>query len=385
MAWSPSSLAAPPFAWLTSTVPGSLPSFAVLLAAVGIVIVPLLGIAYVTLRTRLRRAAFFELFTQPDIGIFYLASRGRPIRQADGETTDAYRVRLASDCERFCLREFKGEFGHVHFVLPMILASVTMALVVLFLVGQGFGAPVGPAPPTAVTFALIGGLLWTLYVLFRDYARTDLRPASFNWISFRFVLALAIGLVADRLFPAAAADLGAFVLATIPFGDAHRFIRSKVPGLAVEEVRPPLTVVQGVDPETVERLSELGIHTVQQLAFVDPLRLMLGTNLSPKVLIDWIDQALLYIYVGDDIAKLRPRGIRGAIEMASLYREEYYARPDAVDKAGLQVIASVAAALSISAEEVLKLVRSLYQDNQVLTLWRLWGSLDPDQRAPALL
>jgi len=220
--------------------------------------------------------------------------------------------------------------------------------------------------------------VWVFYVLFRDYAVTDIHPGTFHWISFRYVLAVTVGIVSTGAFAEGLRDIGSFVLATLPFADVIRFIRSKAPGLGADEPGPKLSVIQGMDAESAERLAEVGIRSVQQLAFVDPLRLMLGSNLSPKVLIDWMDQAFLYMYVDKAIEKLRPRGVRGAMEMAALYQEKFYKDPPSASD---PLIASFARCLELSESELLRLIKSLYFDNQVLTLWRLWGSLDPDQRS----
>ena len=66
----------------------------------------------------------------------------------------------------------------------------------------------------------------------------------------------------------------------------------------------------------IDRLNEAGISNVQQLAFTDPLRLLVRTNLDWKVILDLVDQAFLALYVGAKIVELRSLGIRGAVELS---------------------------------------------------------------------
>jgi hypothetical protein len=224
-----------------------------------------------------------------------------------------------------------------------------------------------PNTPTAVLFALLGATVWSFYIVIRDYTRSDLSPAAFYWISFRFVLAIALAILATRIFPVALVEIGAFVLSTLPFDEGIRLIRSRVPGLAIEESTPRLTILQGLSPENAERLRELGVQTMEQLAYADPLRLLLGSNFPPKVLIDWMDQALLYLYLGEKVGELRPCGIRGAIELAALEEETQ-------DSA---LVGRLAKRVDREPEEFSHLIKTLAEDTQATTLLRLWGTLDP--------
>jgi hypothetical protein len=335
---------------------------------VGALTIPTIGIAYIFFRLRLRREAFMALFTEPRVGGPYLASRGRRITPKPDESSEALSQRVRDACRELCLQEFKGEFGLIHFSLPLILASILTGLVVACLVGEGVGASLHSGIPRSVLFALLGGLIWSLFGIFRDYTRTDVRPATFYWIAFRYLLALSIGVMADKMFAPGVSDIGAFAVATLPFSDAIKFIRSKTQGAVEEDSRLKLTLIQGLDRESAERLEELGIRTIQQLAYGDPLRLLLGSNLPTKVLVDWMDQALLYVYLEDKFALLRSRGVRGAIDLATVYGQK---DPD-------PLIKSFSEQLSIPPADFMYLIRCLHYEDQVITLWRLWG-LDPDR------
>src|SRR5438445_3955231 len=261
------------------------------LILIGSLTLPTIGVAYLFLRIRLRREDFLALFTDPAVGGPYLATRGQLIKRDANEAIEAYRSRVKAECTKFCLRQFKGEFGRLHWLLPLILAALLTWITITFLIQEAFGTPLKEETPLPIFFALLGGLLWSFYVVFRDYTQTDLSPTTFYWIAFRYVLAIALGSLASEVFATGFANVGAFVLAILPFEDTIRFIRSKIPDLEAEKVELKLTSLQGLTPDNAERLKELGVQTIQQLAYADPLRLLLGSNLSARVLIDWMDQA----------------------------------------------------------------------------------------------
>lgn len=68
----------------------------------------------------------------------------------------------------------------------------------------------------------------------------------------------------------------------------------------------------------IDRLQEEGIYTIQQLAYADPVDLVIRSNFQYAHIVDWVDQAILSIYMPDTLDRLRPCGIRGALEFAHL-------------------------------------------------------------------
>jgi hypothetical protein len=254
----------------------------------------------------------------------------------------------------------------------MLMAWGATGIAIAVLVAEAFGQSLRPDTPPAVLYAVLGAFFWGAWTVIRGSARWDLMPQTFYWVLFRYILAVAYGLLASELFTAAFANLGAFVVATLPFAESLRFVRSRlsgqIKGWSPAEGHPRLGDLQGLDPSTVERLEELGVYTTQELALSDPLDLLLRSNFSPKILIDWMDQAFLYNYVGERILELRRRGIRGAIELASLRDEP--------EVAGL--LQSLAQVLGISEADIRNLIRSLYLDNQLRLIWEVWGVFEED-------
>ena len=62
----------------------------------------------------------------------------------------------------------------------------------------------------------------------------------------------------------------------------------------------PLTELEGIDLYDRTRLAEEGINNIEALAHADIVDLMSSTRISAAELVDWTDQAILYLRVGGD-------------------------------------------------------------------------------------
>jgi hypothetical protein len=80
----------------------------------------------------------------------------------------------------------------------------------------------------------------------------------------------------------------------------------------------PLTQVKGITPEIAERLVEEGIADVHGLAMADPLRLIRNTNFDKRLIVSWIDEALLITTLRERWSDMEARGITGAVSFVSL-------------------------------------------------------------------
>jgi hypothetical protein len=104
----------------------------------------------------------------------------------------------------------------------------------------------------------------------------------------------------------------------------------------------PLTELEGIDLYDRTRLAEEGISNVEALAHADIVDLMSSTRISAAELVDWTDQALLYLRVGGDahaqcdpddagaepppnvrrnLGHLRSFGIRTATDLVQVYEQ----------------------------------------------------------------
>lgn len=233
--------------------------------------------------------------------------------------------------------------------------------------------------PPSFFFGVLGAYLWGLYDMLVRYRSMDLTPSSIHFVWLRMLVAGVLGyIVSLGLMPdvaiAVAFGIGVFPLQTLQRFVTERAQRSLQFG---EEEQPAekadLHKLQGASRTVINRLGEEGIDSVEHLAFADPINLLLRTSIEWKVLLDLIDQAVLYAYVGDKIDALRLCGIRGAME-ASGIGEDLFSSDD--DKR--QHIAELLNAISnkVDLEECMlkHMFISIADDLHVQFIWSLWAA-----------
>lgn len=136
----------------------------------------------------------------------------------------------------------------------------------------------------------------------------------------------------------------------------------------------PLELIRGIDLWKSYRFEEEGIESVQNLATADLRALAIKTRYPIKTLADWMDQAILIHRLGDKATKLWGHGIEGsAIELAS--RSPANNGNNAESRADA---ANIAKALELGDEQsnIEHLMDSLFWDESVRTLWRVWQKRD---------
>jgi hypothetical protein len=172
--------------------------------------------------------------------------------------------------------------------------------------------------PLTMTFA--GAWLFSTVMLITRWAQDDLHPRSYFYSAVRLVVAFLVGLLfANWLgkpskytanlmlaFAVGAAPLE-FVRAVLRVvGKGVGGIGSEVWKAIVKEFKPPdwgskhpLTALEDLTIWDDTRLYQEGIQNVHALATADLERLVLNTPFPAQQLVDWVDQALLYIHVKD--------------------------------------------------------------------------------------
>ena len=200
-----------------------------------------------------------------------------------------------------------------------------------------------PEHSTAVHFAFLGAYFFSLQALFRRYVRRDLGPNAYLAMSMRIILAV-IGvwvamealkdLVPDFDTRSSAALVVAFAIGAFP-QIVWKLISSVVkrfPGMANAlpslKTDLPLNRLAGFTIWHETRLEEEDVENVPNMATADLVGLILHTRFPPDRIIDWVDEAILYMHLGAAELKdpnglfrkgLRPRGIRTASSLVSGY------------------------------------------------------------------
>ena len=235
--------------------------------------------------------------------------------------------------------------------------------------------------PRSVMLAFIGAFVWGMYEALRRYRGLSLSPESLHFIWVRMLiggtLAPVVSSVGATLFAGGFNDFIAFGLGAMPVKTLSDWIQGQVTTrlqVSTSPTEPPtLQSLQGATASGLDTLSEADIDNTQELAYSDPLKLFLRTNIPWKVILDLIDQALLFNYVGEKAKSLRTLGIRGAIEFAALYEPLHPAAPSAAASGNINiVVARIAELLGEQVDVVLNLIDTLRADFQVQFLTSLW-------------
>ena len=178
-------------------------------------------------------------------------------------------------------------------------------------------------PPVAVA-AVLGAYMWSLSEFTAKSLRRALAPRDLWWVSFRLVIAVPLaysltGFVKDDFGVPVAFLLGVFPTQTL-MNFSRRLARKKLDlGEGPKQQESEVQALQSIDSRIAERLVDENILTNLQLAYADPIVLCIRTNLGFNTVVDYVSQALLWIYLEDDTAKLRKFGLRGAQEVRSLW------------------------------------------------------------------
>jgi hypothetical protein len=268
-----------------------------------------------------------------------------------------------------------------------ILAIVAAMAVVLVRANRLLGLPPGleglmADAPRTFSAGVAGAYVLNMYEVLRRYRTGDLFPASlhFNWLHLVLASIVAPFFCVAAKVPFSVAGLVAFGVGAFPIRDtisATREFAAKRMSMVRSQIpseRPSLHNLQGLTEEIIERLEEEGIASTEHLAYADPVKLLLRTNIEWIVIIDLIDQALLFNYMESDITKLRPAGIRGSIEMAMIGSRLYEATATDENREWAKTqVSIIAGLLGQKQEEVLGLIRTMYEDSQVQLIWSLFG------------
>jgi hypothetical protein len=207
---------------------------------------------------------------------------------------------------------------------PVLVATVVIAFGwTLTMVGTG-GTPSLDAlfypNYTPVAFAFLGAYFFALHAILRGYVRGDLRPKTYSYIVVRILSVLVLAWILEALMGDGKEVLAlAFVTGIVPDTALYRireFMRAA--GSSRRDMNSlfetlPLTNLDGIDLYDRARLETEGVTNIEALAHHDLVDLMIQTRIPVARLVDWTDQAILYLHLGVDAAGRDTKG-RSALE-----------------------------------------------------------------------
>lgn len=216
--------------------------------------------------------------------------------------------------------------------LPMTVTAVLTTALPTAVGGAPASAfiPQNPDVIRLLFFAYLGAYVYGVMELIRRYNTFDLQPQVYAGILARMVTAVALVFVgALAVFnagsgyqaPAAAPGFAtlwlpgvvAFVIGAFPSRGLDWLWRLAEPVLTGRAADLPTTLpidhLLGVSTWHAARLQQIGIDDAQNLAGADLKELLLSTPFDAQVLVNWVDQALLYTRVGAAIGVFRKQQI----------------------------------------------------------------------------
>ncbi len=181
-----------------------------------------------------------------------------------------------------------------------------------------------------LSWAFVGGFIWSAQNILRRVISYDLAPNVFYSAGIRIMLASAVALALS--FMLGSSEGGSFmnVRGSLP---AIAFITGMFPDRMVSYLMRvfekylmtseldlntkhlSLNNIQGFSLNHKERFKELGIDNAQNLATASLTTMLIETPYDARQLLDWIGQAKLLCYAGQNINKVRAVGIRTVYDL----------------------------------------------------------------------
>ena len=261
---------------------------------------------------------------------------------------DAAKTALDPQLESKFKDLFQTDFGIKIYIVPAII-FVAVGAIVLFLGyvgGIGLAVAVGthmPAPvqPFGMTFdlvsvaAIFGAYTWVASdVIVRNHQWT-LHPSDLAWYALRMIIAIPLGqalaltvggsnVAAGVTLPTGAGAFVAFVGSMFSLDSITQALGTAATRFGFQmnastEERDDLIVkLSGVDEDKARALATEGVSTIGQLVTIDPIRVSIRTGLPFEYVLNLIDAALLWVFVGASLKPMAPLGLRGASDVLAL-------------------------------------------------------------------
>jgi hypothetical protein len=244
-------------------------------------------------------------------------------------------------------------------LFPVLLATFIIGVgwVLYFAVSRDWCAQVKLIPPIDLfivcvhpfTFGFLGAYLFSLSLLFRRYAQSDLKATAYTHVSQRILLTWVWALVLTVLWNATSGvwvnESGAQTTVGLEMLSILAFVVGVMPDIAWQLVSKalqrvlaipipslrqgyPLNEIEGITIWNEARLLEEGVENVQQLVTSNIFDLILETNLPPERVLNWIDRGILQLHLGprsgngmhDTLREaLNGRGITTATDLLDTY------------------------------------------------------------------
>jgi hypothetical protein len=237
------------------------------------------------------------------------------------------------------------------------------------------------AYPPAAAAAVAGAYAWTVATFIAGATRYTLPPGLVATGALRIAIAAPLGYAVTAFLgrdhvsfaPAVAFGLGAFPLDTIQLLFRRIFNRLGL-DIGTTDDKRQVTQLDGVDRVVADRLSDADISTIAQLAHCDPVQTSMRTNLDFDVVTDAQGQALAWLYLGEDLGKIRAMGMRGAMEIGNLLGDLRSTDPARLGPA-TEAFNDIANKLASPSAALIRAFQEIGEDPYTQFLSKVWANL----------
>lgn len=260
-------------------------------------IFPGVAVAFSLTRLRVRQNEIVQIFRRDKLWPIYLGDReSEDIDDIDRDIEFQHYVQKRMG-EYFGLWEFAG------FSLLAGAATLVFGLQIArqFVIPEPFDPWELVGPPWAVitASAFLGSYAGSLVTVLRRYRTFDLRPTTFLQVTVMLVAGTLAGSFTTLLYPANEMGVLAFIigyLASINVTFLSHLMRTQFARLTGAELPPqtPSDLSKMINnPEIVDGLQRISIHSIKELSNADPMRLYLNLPQEMPTIAAMIDEAIL--------------------------------------------------------------------------------------------
>jgi len=247
-------------------------------------------------------------------------------------------------------------------------------------------------PPIALS-ALVGAYTWVVFDQLQRYRKRDFTRHDAYICSYRFIIAVPIGIIFSYFFKETIGVPLAFCLAAFPVKTlqtfSKRYVREKMSLRDnSDRANSGLTVLQCINQSEAERFEEEGFTNFTLLAYADPLELALRTNFDFNYISDCISQAILWLYFEESIKILRKFGLRSAYDAHTFWMFCTAAIENYKDKRRIanKIKKKVSEALEMDEQVFLQTLCNVAEDPHTIFLCYAWiPGQKPGEKAKCLV
>jgi hypothetical protein len=198
----------------------------------------------------------------------------------------------------------KGAPVKVETLFPVFLTTATLAVCWIAVLDDPSFVSGPQTVWDVLKFGFLGAYLFILQMLIRRFFQSDLRPSAYASAMLRIITVLILAAALHQLTSIDNLQTEAtvaFVVGFFPLIGMQALHRAAATILrvAVPSLNPPypLNQIDGLSVWYEARLLEEGIEDMQSLATANFVDVMLHTRVPIGRLVDWVDQAQLYLHL----------------------------------------------------------------------------------------